>query len=97
MRRFAVETNSSPAFKQKAKTCRNVQPNPSRMSDRFYVPTHGSALATFRAVRAWIEPRVEAEGKTLSDFWYADGPEDLPELYEDHNQEPDRESPSMNT
>ncbi len=67
------------------------------MSDRFYVPTQGSALATFRAVRAWIEPRVEAEGKTLSDFWYADGPEDLPELYEDHNQEPDRESPSMNT
>jgi hypothetical protein len=30
MRRFAVETISSPAFKQKAKTCRNVQPNPSR-------------------------------------------------------------------
>jgi hypothetical protein len=87
MRRFAVETNSSPAFKQKAKTCRNGQPNPSRVSDRFYVSTPGSALATFRAARAWIEARVEAEGKTLSDFWYADGPEDLPELYEDQSPE----------
>ena len=63
------------------------------VSDRFYVPTHGSALATFRAVRAWIETRMKAEGKTLPDFWYADGPEDMPELYEDHNPEPERESP----
>ena len=63
------------------------------MSDRFYVPTPGSALATFRAVRAWIETRMKAEGKTLPDFWYADGPEDMPELYEDHNPEPERESP----
>ena len=35
------------------------------VSDRFYVPTHGSALATFRAMRAWIEAWMKAEGKTL--------------------------------
>jgi hypothetical protein len=44
-------------------------------------------------MRAWIETRMKAEGKTLPDFWYADGPEDMPELYEDHNPEPKRESP----
>ena len=50
-------------------------------------------MATFRAMRAWIETRMKADGKTLPDFWYADGPEDMPELYEDHNPEPERESP----
>ena len=54
---------------------------------RVDIPTGGSALKTFRAMRSWIESRMKAEGKTLPDFWYKDGPEDMPELYEDETEQ----------
>ncbi len=62
------------------------------VSDRFYILTNGSALATFRAIRKWAEKVAASKGNTLAPEWYKDGPEDRPELYEDHKPEPERES-----
>lgn len=52
-------------------------------SERFYLPTGGSALNAFRAFRAWAEGQAAARGRKLDPAWYRDGPEDLPELYEE--------------
>jgi hypothetical protein len=52
------------------------------VTDRFYVPAGGSTLAAFRAFRAFAEKIAEEQGKTLSESWYKDGPEDMPYLYE---------------
>ena len=51
--------------------------------ERFFVPTGGSALAAYRAFRAWAEGQAAARGRRLDPSWYRDGPEDLPELYDD--------------
>ncbi len=51
--------------------------------DRFFLPTSGSALSAYRAFRAWAEGEAATRGKKLDPAWYLDGPEDLPELYDD--------------
>ena len=48
---------------------------------RVDIPTRGSALATFRAIRRWAEAVAASRGETLDEGWYKDGPEDRPELY----------------
>ncbi len=55
------------------------------MSDeeRFFLQTSGSALSAYRAFRAWAEGEAATRGKKLDAAWYLDGPEDLPELYDD--------------
>jgi hypothetical protein len=50
---------------------------------RVDIPTGGSALAAFRAIRKWAEAVAASRGETLDPAWYKDGPEDLPELYGD--------------
>lgn len=52
-------------------------------TERFFLPTRGSALSAYRAFRAWAEEHCEARGEKLDPSWYRDGPEDIPELYED--------------
>ena len=49
---------------------------------RVDVPTGGSKLEAFRAMRAWAEQMAKKQGKTLEPGWYADGPEDSPGLYD---------------
>ncbi len=61
------------------------------VSDRFYIPTQGSALATFRAIRRWAEKVAASQGKTLDPEWYKDGPEDRPALYKARTQESEGE------
>jgi len=51
--------------------------------ERFFIPTGGSAINAFRAIRAWAERHCAARGETLDPAWYRDGPEDMPELYGD--------------
>ena len=55
------------------------------MSDeeRFFLQTSGSALSAYRAFRAWAEGQAATRGQKLDAAWYLDGPEDLPELYDD--------------
>lgn len=45
-------------------------------------PTTGkSSLEAFRAMRGFLERKMEAQGLKLHPNWYKDGPEDLPQLY----------------
>ena len=60
--------------------------------ERVYIPTGGSKLATFRAVRAWLEKIAAADGKKLPECWYKDGPEDQPDLYSTDDQLPEGEN-----
>jgi hypothetical protein len=53
---------------------------------RVDIPTRGSALATFRAIRKWAEAIAASRGETLDEAWYRDGPEDRPELYSTNDQ-----------
>ena len=53
--------------------------------DRVFLPTGGSALSAYRAFRAWAEGEAASRGKRLDAAWYLDGPEDLPELYDDRS------------
>ena len=47
---------------------------------RFDIPSKPTRLEMFRAFRGYLE---KTTGKRLSDGWYADGPEQKPELYKD--------------
>jgi len=47
---------------------------------RFDIPSKPTRLELFRAFRGYLE---KTTGGKLSDGWYADGPEDKPELYKD--------------
>jgi hypothetical protein len=62
--------------------------------ERFFLPTGGSALSAYRAFRAWAEGQAAARGQKLDPVWYQDGPEDLPELYEERPSSPAAESTS---
>jgi hypothetical protein len=49
---------------------------------RVDIPTGGkTGIEIYRAVRAFLEKKAEQAGVKLHPSWYADGPEDLPELY----------------
>ena len=45
--------------------------------ERVDIPCGGSALAAFRAFRAWAEQVAASQGKTLDPAWYEDAPEGL--------------------
>ena len=51
--------------------------------ERFFLPTGGASLSAYRAFRTWAEGQAATRGKKLDPAWYLDGPEDLPELYDD--------------
>ncbi len=42
--------------------------------ERVDIPCGGSALAAFRAFRAWAEQVAASQGKTLDPAWYEDDP-----------------------
>jgi len=47
---------------------------------RFDIPSKPTRLEMFRAFRGYLEKTI---GGGLDPAWYADGPEDKPELYKD--------------
>ncbi|NBT36000.1 MAG: hypothetical protein EBT03_10780 [Betaproteobacteria bacterium] len=47
---------------------------------RFDIPSRPTRLEMFRAFRGYLE---KTTGGGLDPAWYADGPEDKPELYKD--------------
>jgi hypothetical protein len=52
------------------------------------IPTGGkTGIEIYRAVRAFLEKKAEQAGVKLHPSWYADGPEDIPELYGDQAKE----------
>ncbi len=62
--------------------------------ERFFLPTEGSLLGAFRAIREFIAAKARAEGRELDPAWYEDEPEDRPGLYphlreEEHNESDD--------
>lgn len=54
-----------------------------REVQRFFVPTQPTLIGTYRAFRTALEKVCAAQGQKLDPAWYADGPEDAPELYKD--------------
>ena len=53
----------------------------SEKPERFFLPTEGSLLGAFRAIREFIAEKARAEGRELDPAWYEDDPEDRPGLY----------------
>lgn len=50
---------------------------------RFDIPTTGKTkLEIYRAMRSFFEKKAQENGKELDPSWYKDGPEDMPELYD---------------
>ena len=64
--------------------------------ERFFLPTEGSLLGAFRAIREFIAERARAEGRELDPAWYEDDPEDRPGLYPHLRQEEHNESDDEN-
>jgi len=58
---------------------------------RVDIPAGGSALAAFRAFRAYVEEVAKAKGTKLDPAWYLDGPEDRPGLYRDVKKSEDED------
>jgi len=52
----------------------------SEKIERFDIPSKPTLIEMFRAFRTYLE---KTTGKTLSKGWYADSPEERPELYAD--------------
>lgn len=50
---------------------------------RFDIPSKATILDCYRAFRRYAEAVARSQGETLDPEWYADGPEDTPELYKD--------------
>jgi hypothetical protein len=48
---------------------------------RFDLPTDGSLIGAFRALREFIAAEARAKGRELDPAWYLDGPEHMPDLY----------------
>ena len=53
---------------------------------RFDVPTKATLIEGFRAFRTYLEGAAKSQGKKLDPAWYADGPQERPELYKDQQQ-----------
>jgi hypothetical protein len=51
--------------------------------DRFYIPAGRTIIQVYRAFRACVEKMAEAKGEKLDPAWYADSPEEKPDLYKD--------------
>jgi len=50
---------------------------------RFDMPSKPTRLEMFRAFRTYLERAFAANGEKLDPAWYADSPEETPELYRD--------------
>ena len=50
---------------------------------RFDIPSKPTRIEMFRAFRTYLEKACAAKGETLSPAWYADSPDERPELYAD--------------
>ncbi len=71
----------SEAFLSTGSSLEPKEPIMSEPVERVDIPCGGSALAAFRAFRAWAEQVAASQGKTLDPAWYKDGPEDCPGLH----------------
>lgn len=49
--------------------------------ERIDIPTGGSLLEAFRALREFLAEQARANGRELDPGWYDDGPESRPGLY----------------
>lgn len=55
---------------------------------RFDVPTSGqSVLEIYRAMRAYFERVAKAKGQKLDPAWYDDGPDKMPWLYKNKQED----------
>lgn len=63
---------------------------------RFDLPTGGSLIEAFRALREFFAAELRAKGRELDPAWYRDGPEDMPDLYPDLQEEAEHESDDKN-
>jgi hypothetical protein len=64
-------------FCDEADGCKHLFPQ------RFDIPSKPTLIEMFRAFRGFLEKSFEVKGKKLAPAWYADGPDERPELYVD--------------
>jgi hypothetical protein len=50
---------------------------------RFDIPSKPTRIEMYRAFRGFLEKSFAAKGEKLDPAWYADSPEERPELYKD--------------
>ena len=72
-----IASEPSEAFLSTGSRLELKEPIMSEPVERVDIPCGGSALAAFRAFRAWAEQVAASQGKTLGPAWYDDDPEGL--------------------